>query len=198
MEQQVRKAETPKGPKKWKCKECSSNFQRLDHMKRHALTRMFRMVLGRNIVMTSIDHTVKSHLCLFCGSSFSRGDVLRRHWKSCKARVESGHTIPQPERGGKHKRACDSCAGLRKACNEKMPCAECTQREKQCTYRRLLDDELHLPSTSQALPEIPDAESLGANDDGSKVSESSWDLGPATLYPPHMKINARRQKLALG
>jgi hypothetical protein len=55
-----------------------------------------------------------------------------------------------------------------------------------------------LPSTSQALPEAPDAESSGANDEDPKVSESSWDLGPATLYPSHMKIIAGRQKFALG
>lgn len=125
-------------------------------------------------------------------------DVLRRHWKSCKARVDSGHAIPEPERGGKHKRACDSCASLRRACNGETPCAECAQRERQCTYQRLLDDELPLSSTSQALLETPDAESSGASDDAPNVSESSWDLGPATLYPPHMKINARRQNFALG
>lgn len=122
-------------------------------------------------------------------------DVLRRHWKSCKARVDSGHEIPEPERGGKQKRACDSCAGLRKACNGEMPCAECTQRERLCTYQRLLDDEIPLPSTSQASLEIPDIEGSGANDYAHKVSESSWELGPATLYPPHGKINARRQRL---
>lgn len=124
--------------------------------------------------------------------------MLRRHWKSCKARVDSGHEIPEPERGGKQKRACDSCAGLRKACNGEMPCAECTQRERQCTYQRLLDDELPLPSTSQALLETPDVESSGANDDAHKVSESSWELGPATLYPSHRKIIARRRKFPFG
>lgn len=124
--------------------------------------------------------------------------MLRRHWKSCKARVEGGYEIPEPERGGKHKRACDSCASLRKACNGEMPCAECTQRAKQCAYQRLLDDELPLPSTSQALPETRDVERASSSNDAPKVSESSWDLGPATLYPPHMKIIAGRQKFALG
>ena len=124
--------------------------------------------------------------------------MLRRHWKSCKARVESGHAIPEPARGGKHKRACDSCASLRKACNGEIPCAECAQRAKKCTYQRLLDDEPSLPSTSRALLQSPDAKSLGVNGDALKVSELSWDLGAATLYPPHMEINARRQKLGLG
>ena len=79
-----------------------------------------------------------------------------------------------------------------------MPCAECTQRAKQCAYQRLLDDELPLPSTSQALPETRDVERASSSNDAPKVSESSWDLGPATLYPPHMKIIAGRQKFALG
>lgn len=79
-----------------------------------------------------------------------------------------------------------------------MPCVECTQRERQCTYQRLLDDELPLPSTSQALLETPDVESSGAKYDAHKVSESSWELGPATLYPSHRKIIARRQKFPFG
>ena len=110
--------------------------------------------------------------------------------------MDSGHAMPEPERRGKHKRACDSCASLRKACNGAIPCAECTQREKQCTYQRLISDELPLPSVSQALLETPDAESSGVNDDALKVAESSWDLGPATLYPSPTEINARRQKFA--
>ncbi|KGO69248.1 hypothetical protein PITC_095700 [Penicillium italicum] len=125
-------------------------------------------------------------------------DVLRRHWKSCKARVDSGYGIPDPEHGGKHKRACDSCANLRKACNGGTPCTECTQRERQCTYQRLLGDQLSLPSASQTLIETPDVESSCANDNAPEVSESDWELGPATLYPPHRKIIARRQKFPFG
>lgn len=124
--------------------------------------------------------------------------MLRRHWKSCKARVDSGHEIPEPERGGKHKRACDSCASLRKACNGEIPCAECTQRQRQCTYQRLLDDELPLPSTSQSLLKTPAEESSAVNDNASEVSGSGWQLGLATLYPYTPEIKARRRLFPLG
>lgn len=42
--------------------------------------------------------------------------------------------------GGKHKRACDSCAGLRMACNGDNSCAECAHRRRLCTYQRLHED----------------------------------------------------------
>lgn len=148
--------------------------------------------------MSSSITSEERYLTLSCVLTKTPRDVLRRHWKSCKARVDSGHAIPEPERGGKHKRACDSCASLRKACNGEIPCAECTQRERQCTYQRLLGDELPLPSISQALLGTPDAESSGVNNDAPKVAESSWDLGPATLYPTRTEINARLQKFAFG
>jgi hypothetical protein len=80
-----------------------------------------------------------------------------------------------------------------------MPCAECTQRERQCTYQRLgeqprlppLIDKFPLTSTSQDLLETPDVESSGTNDEVPKVSEASWDLGPATLYPWNKEVLAR-------
>jgi hypothetical protein len=118
--------------------------------------------------------------------------VLRRHWKSCRARVDGGYAIPEPERGGKHKRACDSCASLRKACNGEIPCYECVQREKECTYQRLEDE----PPTSQGSFEKQHAENSGTTDN-INCSEP-WDLGPATLYPYSMEIYARRHKIALG
>ncbi|KAJ5513389.1 hypothetical protein N7463_002941 [Penicillium fimorum] len=77
-----------------------------------------------------------------------------------------------------------------------MPCVECTQRERQCTYERLLGGEAPLPSTSQALLETP-AES-GTNDDAPMVAESSWDLGLATLYPSNREVVARRRGLGFG
>jgi hypothetical protein len=85
-----------------------------------------------------------------------------------------------------------------------MPCAECTQREKQCTYQRLLGDEPSLSTTSQASSETQRAESLlvidggGDDADARKAAESSWDLGPATLYPSSLEIFARRHNIPLG
>ncbi|EKV16343.1 hypothetical protein PDIG_08730 [Penicillium digitatum PHI26] len=66
------------------------------------------------------------------------------------------------------------------------------------TYQWLLGDELPLPSISQALPETPDSESSGANDNIGKVSESSWELGPATLNPSYWKDDVRCQIFPSG
>ncbi|KAJ6012497.1 hypothetical protein N7522_002852 [Penicillium canescens] len=164
--------------KNWKCDECQSTFRRMDHMKRHVLTH----------------HTAKKHVCSFCGSAFSRGDVLRRHWKSCKNRVGSGQAIPKPDRGGKHKWACDSCARLRKACSGELPCSECIHRGRACTYRRLHEEETPLPPISQLLSETREAEGPALGRNTSKAS-NSWDLGPATLYPSSTEV--LRHKTAL-
>ncbi|KAJ5467252.1 hypothetical protein N7475_005004 [Penicillium sp. IBT 31633x] len=112
-------------------------------------------------------------------------------------RLKSGQEIPEPERGGKHKRACDSCANLRKACSGESPCAECTQREKQCTYQRLRGDDPPFPPASQDSSENRNAEKSAVDDGHPKGSERNWDLGPATLYPPVMTAFARRHSIAL-
>ncbi|OQD83510.1 hypothetical protein PENANT_c016G11624 [Penicillium antarcticum] len=121
-------------------------------------------------------------------------DVLRRHWKSCKDRVGSGQAIPKPDRGGKHKRACDSCARLRKACTGELPCSECIHRGRGCTYQRLHEEETTLPSISQVLLENPDTEGLALETNTFKAP-GSWNLGPATLYPS--SAEAFRRKTAL-
>ncbi|KAJ5550108.1 hypothetical protein N7535_001950 [Penicillium sp. DV-2018c] len=110
--------------------------------------------------------------------------------------------MPEPERGGKHKRACDSCASLKKACNGDVPCVECIQRDKLCTYQRLLGDEPSLQAISQTSSDAQNIENLVVGDDhdadARKAVGSSWDLGPATLYPSSKEVFARRQNTLLG
>lgn len=117
-------------------------------------------------------------------ASDNTSDVLRRHWKTCKTRIHDGHEIPEPGRGGKHKRACDSCAVLRKACNGDLPCSACTQREKECTYRRLVEEHLSLPP-AQAPSKSTHTE------DTIVSSEPAWELGISTLYPSLKMVASR-------
>ncbi|KAJ5173209.1 hypothetical protein N7492_005802 [Penicillium capsulatum] len=151
-------------PKVWTCDGCLATFGRIDHLKRHALTH----------------HSEKTHSCHFCGASFGRGDVLRRHWKSCKTRREIGQEIPDSLRGGKHKRACDSCAVIRKACSGETPCSECNHRQRPCTYRRLTEGDDS--SNQQFTNSTSNAEDNGYDVD-IDVPEDGWDLGHQTFYP---------------
>ncbi|KAJ5899479.1 hypothetical protein N7495_004223 [Penicillium taxi] len=155
---------------KWKCDECSSTFTRLDHLKRHLLTR---------------------------------------------SRLQSGQDIPGTQRGGKHKRACDSCAGLRKACSGTNPCAECDQRGRLCTYERLLEygesssfvtansgeavrlenqgmdiDTQHAATISAKEPETQNNEMVVGE-------QPTWSLGPQSFYPSAIKTSTDEQQLAL-
>ncbi|PYH93571.1 hypothetical protein BO71DRAFT_305510, partial [Aspergillus ellipticus CBS 707.79] len=103
------------------CQFCAAVFHRLDHYRRHAATHS----------------SEKPFKCGFCGSQHKRGDVLRRHWKSCSARIHTGQAIPDPRVGGKERHACDACAKLKKCCDGGQPCLECSTRRKQCTYARI-------------------------------------------------------------
>ncbi|KAJ5081676.1 hypothetical protein NUU61_009940 [Penicillium alfredii] len=139
----------------------------------------------------------KQWKCSECASIFRRQDhlkrhtltpyrdVLRRHWKSCKARVEAGHAMPAPFRSGKQKRACDSCAGLRKACNGEQPCSECGHRHRRCTYQRLGEEDDPAGSGSRILSNLERQDRASQMDvvSGSSASEQPWSLGLQTFYP---------------
>ncbi|PYH36349.1 uncharacterized protein BO87DRAFT_237579 [Aspergillus neoniger CBS 115656] len=168
----------------WSCQFCSAVFHRLDHHKRHIATHSSQ----------------KPFRCGFCGSHYKRGDVLRRHWKSCSARIHAGQAIPGPRIGGKERHACDVCARLKKSCDGGQPCLECATRRKECTYLRLQDSggaprNQHTPSPTfiQSQPEpinsIPD------------LALPTWDLGLQPYYPnlqTRLKARARRDGVQTG
>ncbi|KAI9371958.1 hypothetical protein BJX61DRAFT_534355 [Aspergillus egyptiacus] len=133
----------------WNCDICSTNFQRLDHFKRHAATRT---------------------------------DILRRHWKSCSARMETGQAIPEPRLGGKEKHACDGCARLKRSCSGGQPCSECHSRMRKCSYQRL-----GRRSSTGAPPQVRGGSAdCRLGEYGApvldRVSASTWDLGPQNFY----------------
>ncbi|PLN82970.1 hypothetical protein BDW42DRAFT_69809 [Aspergillus taichungensis] len=160
----------PKANEPWRCSVCSSIFHRVDHYKRHLNT-----------------HTRdKPYTCTFCGSPFKRGDVLRRHWKSCAVRKETGRAIPDPRPGGKGKKACDSCARLKKSCSGDAPCVECQSRQRQCTYQRLsemLEPDSYIRRAGCSSRE-DDHETPIGEDSQVDDARQKWDLGLQTLLPP--------------
>ena len=109
-------------------------------------------------------------------------DVLRRHWKSCKTRQESGQDIPDGLRGGKHRRACDSCAMIRKACDGDTPCFECNHRGRTCTYQRLNENEHSGQLGGDEDPSTATRSQNISSDDGADDGRS-WDLGHQNFYP---------------
>lgn len=114
------------------------------------------------------------YACGFCDSEFKRrqvyprmawihvqltcphSDALRRHWKSCTARLSSGDLIPQRSRSGKKKHACDRCAERKRACNQGMPCAECEVHHRECTYTRTKRRKLPAEQAFTLGPDVPD------------------------------------------
>lgn len=124
-------------------------------------------------------------------------DVLRRHWKSCKTRLEKGQEMPEIHRGGKHKRACDNCASIRKACNGQNPCSGCIQRERPCTYQRLYEDPDAGGAPSDA-DTVTDANTVTiAESQRSPTAEmevdvpdrqEAWNLGPQNFYASSVPV----------
>lgn len=104
----------------FQCSVCSQTFGKIQHLKRHRSTH----------------NEKKPHPCEFYGSEFTRSDALRRHWKTCTARVASGNQVPQRTQSGKRKHACDRCTERKRACNQGIPCTECILQDSECTYIR--------------------------------------------------------------
>ncbi|KAF3388386.1 hypothetical protein F1880_003738, partial [Penicillium rolfsii] len=118
-------------------------------------------------------------------------DVLRRHWKSCKTRLENGIEMPESHRGGKHKRACDSCASIRKACDGENPCAECTHRGRTCTYQRLEEDR-DAPASNVHHGAEENNSKVDAFESAMEIDHPAgqagppgpvWELGLQNFYP---------------
>lgn len=93
--------------------------------------------------------------------------------------------MPQGHRGGKHKRACDGCASIRKACNGENPCSECNHRGRPCTYQRLYED-LDVTISSPRDDSVKNGPKGDAFETGMDINEPEgppWELGPQNFYP---------------
>lgn len=83
----------------------------------------------------------RPHECVFCQASFNRPDALKRHWTTCKTRIERSLEIPRVslKTKGRKPRACDRCSRLKKACLPTLPsqtCQSCIATNATCSYRR--------------------------------------------------------------
>lgn len=84
-------------------------------------------------------------------------DTLNRHWKTCKARLESGSSIPSfpAKTRGKKRKACDRCMKMKRACDGFQPCETCTAKGQDChyteTYRSLSKKKEDLNEEPMAL-----------------------------------------------
>ncbi|OJJ87445.1 uncharacterized protein ASPGLDRAFT_1176992 [Aspergillus glaucus CBS 516.65] len=119
-----------------RCPVCSRAFGRQAHLERHALTH-------------STDYPFS---CPFCDSKYKRSDALRRHWKTCNARLALGSQIPERTLSGKRKQACDRCADRKRACSQGQPCTGCLQYEAECTYQRVKKPRITRDSNSSIGP----------------------------------------------
>ncbi|CBF81921.1 hypothetical protein AN5431.2 [Aspergillus nidulans FGSC A4] len=125
-----------------RCSICLETFRRAEHLKRHILTRedLTPSAPSTCPLTDDADDDAKRHTCHFCMAQYKRrdfSDALRRHWKTCTARIAAGTEIPKRSLSGKRKQACDLCTERKRACSTGLPCSECAMRKAECTYHRV-------------------------------------------------------------
>jgi hypothetical protein len=106
-------------------------------------------------------------------TSVSR-DVLRKHLKTCAARLASGQEMPEEPVPGKPVKSCDHCASSKKACDQKLPCATCVSRNQECTYKRA------------TLSGLTESGSLRQSEQEKTALDASSDFGFDFLETPMM------------
>ncbi|KAI9648175.1 hypothetical protein NHQ30_002807 [Ciborinia camelliae] len=102
----------------YQCQICSSTYSTIGHLRRHEAVHA-----GQRL-----------YACHFCDQHFFRSDAARRHSRSCPSR--GNRPMPEPRPRGKQKQSCDSCARLKRACNQGRPCEGCQLNKVLCTYYR--------------------------------------------------------------
>lgn len=98
-------------------------------------------------------------------------DALTRHWKTCEARINSGHTTPKlsHRKRGRKQHSCDRCSQSKRRCSRTFPCDKCMDGKQECTYLRFLQDVDNLFTTAQ----LPTPTPVPDNDQGQSPSSGS-------------------------
>ncbi|EOD43913.1 putative zinc c2h2 type domain containing protein [Neofusicoccum parvum UCRNP2] len=164
-------ADTAAPPALFRCSTCAATYSRQDHLRRHEM-----MHQGRRLCV-----------CEFCNARFHRRDILRRHYLACKSRGD--RPVPEQQRPGRRKSACDRCASFKLACDLRRPCQACESAGSPCTWRRVQQrtavPEPDVPTSSPSAPEDlePAPEDLEPAAQHSRLHTSSpsapEDLEPA-------------------
>jgi hypothetical protein len=124
--------------------------------------------------------------------------VLRRHWRTCKAHVEKGKSIPQPSLAIRktRRKVCDNCARLKRACNLGLPCGACSAKNQDCSYSEAIASAesalfpggggASATTLSHIFPEIFDAPlelSIDNSDNPLSFSKPSTELQTQNVAP---------------
>lgn len=97
-------------------------------------------------------------------SKYIHRDILRRHFLSCKMRGDK--PIPEKQKRGRRKCACDRCAAMKSACDRQRPCNTCKNSDAACTWDRV-QGETELPRTDMPPTDLRE---------GSEFSSASSEL----------------------
>ncbi|EXJ90699.1 hypothetical protein A1O1_03803 [Capronia coronata CBS 617.96] len=101
------------------CPICPKTYGRLDHLHRH---------LANHVPW-------RTFVCDTCNKAFKRKDVLRRHSIMCHAHAgNDDDQTSAPARARTNRTACDRCARLKRACDSRQPCSNCTAKKELCSY----------------------------------------------------------------
>lgn len=96
---------------------------------------------------------------------------MKRHWRTCRARIEGGRSIPQASSTVKRRRrqVCDNCARLKRACSLGSPCEACASRQQDCSYSEVTTSEENAENNQHANREQISAEMPSTGVPGSDV-----------------------------
>jgi hypothetical protein len=84
-------------------------------------------------------------------------DALKRHWGTCKVRLETGSEVPLlPARRprGKKPRACNRCVRLKRACDRNVPCSTCSIRDYECYYEQVRSSKASEDSSPEETNDV--------------------------------------------
>lgn len=140
----------------------------------------------------------RPHECVFCQSSFKRPDALKRHWTTCKIRIQNSLDIPQvsSKTKGRKPRACDRCSRQKKACVStatNQACLACITIDAACSYKRRNYQREGYQETNLSSSSIPMANRLGVqyqlalNSTGQQTTRSlfqEYSLGTSQIRRP--------------
>ncbi|KAH8896562.1 hypothetical protein GQ53DRAFT_524697 [Thozetella sp. PMI_491] len=97
---------------KHECPICSRRYERLDHLRRHALSH----------------ENSRPHACPYCSRRFNRKDILARHLVS----HDPSEQIGGSSHSGRAIQACKPCVQSKARCNNQRPCRRCVARHISC------------------------------------------------------------------
>lgn len=99
--------------------------------------------------------------------------MLKRHWKTCRARLDIGAAIPVPSHQvkGRKRTSCDRCCRMKRACGGQDPCVPCTSKKEHCSYSLIETANRCSPARPKISTALEELHSLGDDDNTAEAPD---------------------------